>query len=296
MPRDDGQDDNPFSSSGYRDDGSRDGGSSDGMNDTIWRMKLRKVFNGLILEDVIGPEDHRNGSFGDGDGCFRRYGSCLKNALRNVLFLKALDGKCCRMKEDPQRFAQKLKNITREFHCPRGTKFCPFRFMISGQGCIPEGKNCSATFGNHSEPHWTPWGSKSRKDRKYCDILKTDIPKKMPCSYHALIKWMTEMPESVTPSGKPCPPGARFCPSTFDCRPKAQGCDTEELTRWASKILCRSSQRLCVECGIHCRLKEERCPREANMSKALREAALTLKSSTFIDLCRLRICYRAVFI
>lgn len=290
MPREDSDDDNPFSSRWFQ-RGEHDFDRSDlrrVLNDTGLRRMLRQSFNRSIFEEMNdrGSLDDRDDPHRD--GCDKRYTPCIKNALKNVMLLKALDGQCCRMRENPLRFTLGLRNFTRQFHCPRGTKFCPFRFVIRGDGCIPVERNCSARLGNRSddrnpsEPHWTPWGSKSRKGYKYCEIFKANIPDKMPCSYPVLIKWMAARNDSVSPFGKACPRGTRFCASTFDCRPKEKGCGTEGLIRWASKILCGSSQRLCVECGIHCRLKEERCPREANMSMAMREAALKHEPSKLL--------------
>ena len=251
------------------------------------RGKLRRSFNRSILAEIIGPEDRGNGSFGDQhrDGCSRSYSRCIKNALRDFMLLKDLDGQCCKMSEDPQRYSRRLRNITRQFGCPRGTKFCPFRFLISGNGCIPVGKNCSSRRGNHSgdgippESHRAPWGSKSSKGYKYCALFKANIPRKVPCSYRVLIKWMAAKNDTVPPTGKSCPRGTRFCPSTFKCAPKEERCGAEQLTRWASKILCGSNRRLCVGCKIRCVLKEEQCSREVNMSMALREAVLKLKPS-----------------
>lgn len=290
MPREDSDDDNPFSSRWFQ-RGEHDFDRSDlrrALNDTGLRRMLRQSFNRSIFEEINdrGSLDDRDDRHRD--GCDKRYTPCIKNALKNVMLLKALDGQCCRMRENPLRFTLGLRNFTRQFHCPRGTKFCPFRFVIRGDGCIPVERNCSARLGNRSDdrnpskPHWTPWGSKSLKGYKYCEIFKANIPDKMPCSYPVLIKWMAARNDSVSPFGKACPRGARFCASTFDCRPKEKGCGTEGLILWASKILCGSSQRLCVECGIHCRLKEERCPREANMSMAMREAALKHEPSKLL--------------
>lgn len=288
MSRED-SDDNPFSSRESRDRG-RDFDGSDlrrVLNETRLRRMLRRSFNHSILNE---REDHRNRSLGGRDGpnedkCGRRYASCIQNALSNFMLLKSLDGKCCRMTENPQRFVRELRNITREFRCPRGTKFCPFRFVFRGNGCIRVGRNCSAAPGNRSdernssEPHWSPWGSKSSKGDKYCYLINSHIPQKMPCTYPALIKVLAASNKSAFPFGKACPRGERFCLSTFGCRPKERGCGTQELIHWASKVFCGPSKRLCVGCKIFCRSKEESCPQAANMSMALRKAALSLEPS-----------------
>lgn len=280
-------DDNPFLSrlSGDNGDGSGGGNLMRVLNETRLRRMLRRSFNHSIFN---GPEDRRNGSSGDSkdpneDRCGKRYSPCVQNPLRNFMLLKSLNGKCCRMRENPRRFARQLWNISREYGCPKGTKFCPFRFVFTGEGCIPVGRNCTAGFGNRSddrnssERHWSPWGSKSRKGFKYCEIVKADIPSKMPCSYRAVIKWMATKNESDDPLRKVCPRGTNLCRSTFECRPKDQGCSTKQLIRWASKIFCGPSQRLCIGCEIRCLEKEKSCPRAGNMSVALRDAALSLE-------------------
>lgn len=103
-----------------------------------------------------------------------------------------------------------------------------------------------------------------------------DIRDRKPCSHRGLVQWLRKKNDSISPFGKPCPKDTNFCSSSFDCRSEKERCHTEKLTRWASKNLCNSSDRLCLGCSIECRLKDEKCPREVNMSKALREAALTL--------------------
>ena len=277
--RRDDSDDNPFSSRESRDRGYDFDGSDlrRVLNETRLRRMLRRSFNHSILKE---RKDQGNGSFDgkDEDKCGRRYASCIQNALSNFMLLKSLDGKCCRMTENPQRFARELRNITREFRCPRGTKFCPFRFVFRGDGCIRVGRNCSAWIGNRSEdrnssePRWSPWGSKSPKGHKYCYLFNSHIPQKTPCRYPALIKVLAARNGT-------CPRGKRFCLSTFDCQPKEQDCGTQELIHWASKVFCGPTTRLCVGCKIFCRSKEESCPKAANMSMVLRKASLSLEPS-----------------
>jgi len=287
------RDDNPFLSREAPDEEKQFNRSGFGrvFNETNFKKMLRKAFDHSILNE---PENLVNESFGfekdsSRDWCGRRYSSCVQNAVDIFLMLKSLDGKCCKMAENPEKFAQKLSDISREFHCPRGKRFCAFRFIFQGDGCIPVGTSCSAGFvnrtgdRNNSEPRWSPSGTKSCQGYKYCEMFKANIPERMPCSYPALVKWIASKNDSRSPYGKTCPKGSRFCLSTFDCRPKEQGCGSEELIDWASNIFCKRNQRLCVGCGIHCRSKQEKCPNAVNMSVELRKAALELKPGNISD-------------
>lgn len=287
-------DDNPFSRG--RPDGGHDLDLNETrrvLNDTRLRRRLHRSFNPSFIDEIIGLQRHENGSLGNkdhqhGDACSRRYSSCVKNALSNLLFLSDLDDKCCKMAQDPQLFAQRLRNISRQFNhgrmdCPRGTKFCPFSFVLKGNGCIPVGGNISAGLKNNTDDgiltdaHSTPWGNQSQKGYKVCEVLMGSIRDEKPCSHRRLLRWLKNKNDSISPFGKPCPKDTKFCPSSLDCRTEAESCRTEKLTHWASKNLCNSSERLCLGCDIHCRLKDDKCLREANMSRDLREAALTLQ-------------------
>ena len=286
-------DDNPFSRGPPDGEHDFDGNETRSLlNDTRLRRMLRRSFSPSFIDDIIGLHSRRNGSFGDkdrqhGDACARRYSSCVKTALTNLMFLNDLDGECCKMAQDPQRFAQKLRNISRQFtprrtDCPNGTRFCPFSFVLNGNGCISVRGNFSFGVKNYSDDgvirdaHSTPWGNQSRKGFKVCQVLMRGIRDGKPCSHRHLLRWLRNKNDSISPFGKVCPKDTKFCSSSFDCKSEKEGCRAEKLTRWASKNLCNSSERLCLGCSIKCRLKDEKCPREANMSKALREAALTL--------------------
>ena len=298
-------DDNPFLSREAPDDEKQFNRSGFGrvFNETKFKKMLRKAFNHSILNE---PENQVNESFGfekdsSRDWCGRRYSSCVQNAVDIFLMLKSLDGKCCKMAENPENFSQKLSDISREFHCPRGKRFCAFRFIFQGDGCIPVGTSCSAGFvnrtgdRNNSEPRWSPSGTKSCQGYKYCEMFKANIPERMPCSYPALVKWIASKNDSRSPYGKTCPKGSRFCLSTFDCRPKEQGCGSEELIDWASNIFCKRNQRLCVGCGIRCRSKQEKCPRAVNMSVELRKAALELKPGKLAIILKIKTSQRYLF-
>ncbi|XP_078364556.1 uncharacterized protein LOC144648981 [Oculina patagonica] len=295
---DDDDDDNPFSRGppDGRDDFDRNETRSL-MNETRLRGKLRRSFNPSFIDEIIGLRGRGNGSFGDhqhGDKCARRYSSCVKTALANLMFLSDLDGECCKMTQDPQRFAQRLRNISRQFtprrmDCPEGTRFCPFSFVLKGNGCIPVRGNFSGGLNNDSDggipmdDHSTPWGNQSRKGFKVCEVLMRGIRDGKPCSHRHLLRWLRNKNDSISRFGKACPGDKKFCPSSFDCRSEEEGCHTDKLRHWASKNLCNSSERLCLGCSIECRLKDEECPRAANMSKALREAALALKPENITD-------------
>ena len=262
-----------------------DQGNGFGHNQNATRLLRRKMqrgsFNRSIIEEVIESENYENDSLGGQSPkeCGRFYSPGIKDAVRMLMRLMDLDDHCCEMNENPQSFARKLRNITRQFECPKRTKFCPFRFLVKGNGCIPMGKNCSAVHGNHFDEPWSPCRKMPKKGFKYCKLFNAEIPKEMPCSHRPVMKWMAMNNTRISVTGKKCRNGTRFYLSTFDCKPKGQGSGFEDLTRRASKFLCDPSKHLCVGCGVSCRSKERKCPRRANMSMALREAALNLEPS-----------------
>ena len=268
-------------------DGERtmDQGNGFGHNQNATRLLRRKMqgrsFNRSIIEEVIESENYENDSLGGQSPkeCGRFYSPGIKDAVRMLMRLMDLDDHCCEMNENPQSFARKLRNITRQFECPKRTKFCPFRFLVKGNGCIPMGKNCSAVHGNHFDEPWSPCRKMPKKGFKYCKLFNAEIPKEMPCSHRPVMKWMAMNNTRISVTGKKCRNGTRFYLSTFDCRPRGQGSGFEDLTRRASKFLCNPSKRLCVGCGVSCRSKERECTRRANMSMAIREAALNLEPS-----------------
>ena len=262
-----------------------DQGNGFGHNQNATRLLRRKMqgrsFNRSIIEEVIESENYENDSLGGQSPkeCGRFYSPGIKDAVRMLMRLMDLDDHCCEMNENPQRFARKLRNITRQFECPKRTKFCPFRFLVKGNGCIPMGKYCSAVHGNHFDEPWSPCRKMPKKGFKYCKLFNAEIPKEMPCSHRPVMKWMAMNNTRISVTGKKCRNGTRFYLSTFYCRPRGQGIGFEDLTRRASKFLCNPSKRLCVGCGVSCRSKERECPRRANMSMAIREAALNLEPS-----------------
>lgn len=152
------------------------------LNETKLKRMLRRSFNPSFIDEIIGIQSQANGSFAnshrsDRDACTRRYSSCVKTALANLMFLNDLNGECCKMVQEPQHFAQMLHNISRKFSprrmdCPRGSRFCPFSFVLNGNGCIPMRGNISSGFKNDSDDGIsttpiTPGGSNPRKDSRF---------------------------------------------------------------------------------------------------------------------------------
>lgn len=277
------QDDaNPFSARGPR-NGQHDferNETSNVLNDTRLRRILGQSFSPSMIDEIIGQRRRSNMSHDKKDNknqeaCNRRYSHCIRSALANLMLFKDLDGECCRMTQEPLQFVRRLRNISRKFiDCPPGSRFSPFSFIFKDNGgCIPM---------NRSDDHvpeddrGTSSKNRSENEHSFCETLKRNIHDKKPFSSRRLVRWLVKK-SNVSLSTKHCPTGKKFCPSSFDCRSKEHGCHTGTLTKWASKNLCNSSERLCLGCGAGCRLKKDECPKEANTSKALRQAALSIE-------------------
>lgn len=290
-------DDNPFLDRRPRDDEDdfERNETSKVLNDTRLRRMLGRSFNPSIIDEIIGRGRRANMSSENKDrknwdACDRRYSHCIKAALANLMLFKDLDGECCRMTQEPLQFARRLRNITRKFiDCPSGTRFSPFSFVFKeDSGCIPMNRSDD---GVPDDDQGSSWRNKSRKGSSFCEILKRSIRGEKLFSSRHLVRWLMEK-NNVSLFTKHCPKGKKFCPSSFDCRSKEQECRTEKLTQWASKNLCNSSERLCLGCRIGCRSKDDGCRNEANMSKPLRQAALSLmpgESSYNKDLFKIQI-------
>lgn len=276
------QDDaNPFSAGRAR-DGQHDfqrNETSNMLNDTRLRRILGRSFNPSMIDEIIGQGRRSNRTHDKKDvknqeACDRRYSHCIKSTLANLMLFKDLDGECCRMTQEPLQFVKSLHNISRKFiDCPPGKKFSPLSFVFKDNGgCIPMNRSDD----NVREEHrWTSSKNRSEKEHSFCEIVKKNVNDKKPLSSRRLVRWLVEK-YNVSRSVKHCPIGKTFCPSSFDCRTKERGCHAEKLKKWASKNLCNSSEHLCLGCGAGCRLKKNECPKEANMSRALRQAALSI--------------------